>query len=292
MSRGREVPVPSAALRWAVAVAVGLGLSACTCDGGGGGARDAPSPEGEAEVLADAPGLHADRVRWSAEQEAGWVWRVRLPRSRSVLSVLPSDDVVPMDAFPLPRTEAWAAINGGFYEDGPMGLVLANGEELAPLQPRGGSGVMVVGHAGVRVVHASAWPQAATHALQSIDRLVVDGSNVVSPTADDTKAARSAVALTAGHVWFVASAADASISQVGPRSWALDKVYGHGMTLHQFAAWLQQELGADDALNLDGGLSTQMRVRVPGGGFALRGVSGTINVVVAEPGVTRRGTEE
>ncbi len=236
------------------------------------------------EPIVDLPHIYADLVPWEVQGQVGKAWRVRLPRATASLEVLSSPDIEPITEFPLPSsTTTWAAINGGFYDAGPMGLVVSNGREVAPLQSSGGSGILVVSGKDTTILHASDWPVPAEQALQSIDRIVVRGANVVAPQSDPTRAARSAVVLTPDHIWLVIAAADGSISSAGPFEWQLGQVYGQGMTLHEFASWLSTTLPVDDALNLDGGLSTQMIVQVPKAKYVVHGVSGTINALLAKP---------
>jgi hypothetical protein len=96
-------------------------------------------------------------------------------------------------------------------------------------------------------------------------------------------AARSAVVLEPNAVWLVLQAADASIADHTARTVQIRDPYDHGMPLWAFADWLVAEMNAVDALNMDGGLSTNLLVRTPDHAFSVTGVDGTINAVLFRP---------
>jgi hypothetical protein len=270
-----------------VVAAFGL-LVACRCPGSGEVVEAAPAevtagaPEA-VEPLLRAPGLLVDRVPWAWEGQVGWAWRARLPRD-AVMKVLPSADVVDLVDLVPPSPPPWAVLNGGFYDDGPMGLVRAGGVEHAPLTKGGGSGVLFDDGTGARVVHRDQWQGQGAEAVQSIDRLVFEGRSVVGAGADAAGAARSAVAISKEAVWLVILVHEDSAVDPEARPVEITDPYGRGMSLAAFADWLITELGAEQALNMDGGLSTNLLVR--GGAeevFEVRGVSGTINGVWFRP---------
>ena len=69
----------------------------------------------------------------------------------------------------------------------------------------------------------------------------------------------------------------------GPDGIQLIRTVGEGMTLAEFAEFLVLAVGAKQALNLDGAVSTQMIVAMPTWRWVVRGERGTINGVVIRP---------
>jgi hypothetical protein len=219
-----------------------------------------------------------DQVPWVTTGAAGVAFRVRVPRSAEV-DVVDAGAVAGIEAFvgdaPLP----WAAVNGGFYEDGaPMGLVVSEGRLRHPLASRGGSGVLLGAPGPAQVVPRAAWTPGGRSALQSVDRLVDGGASLVAPTTGAHRDARSAVAISADAVWLVVTAAQASLAPA-PDGLRLVDTVGQGMTLAELADWLVVELGAQQALNLDGAVSSQMVVATAATRWVLHGERGTINAV-------------
>lgn len=165
---------------------------------------------------------------------------------------------------------ACAAINGGFYDlQGAMGWVVHAGEEVAPLRATGGSGVLVIDADGTRIVHRDAAGGRPREALQSIDRLVDGGRSVVGAGARPDADARSAVGLRGDGTMVLAVVfADAAVVredagrvELGPASSTT------GVSLAAWAELLARPvadggLGVTTALNLDGGYSTSLVVRV------------------------------
>ncbi len=228
------------------------------------------------------------RQVWQFGATRGLAWLVRVPRTAPA-AVVHSDDVVPF-ADLLPDDDGpWAAINGGFYEAEnsgyrPMGLVISDGTVGSELTRRGGSGVFYVDERGPHIVHRSGFSAAPEHALQSIDRLVDRGTSVVNQRPGQSEAMRSAVAISADHLWIVALAADADIAVV-PGGVRLSRS-GAGLPLWAFAEYVLAATGATEALNLDGGVSTQIAVRDGDYALHVEGVRGTINAVVLRgPGI-------
>lgn len=220
--------------------------------------------------------------RWEWEGQTGTAWVVSFPRDATV-DIVPSDDVVPLTTIAPDDAGPWALLNGGFYEQAAMGLVVSDGQTQSALTERGGSGVLVYDGLQARVIPREAWPVDATEALQSIDRLVVDGQSVVRRREGAPQAARSAVVMSQDELCLVLHAADASFRTEADGTVFVDNPYGPGMPLWAFADWLITELDATYALNMDGGLSTNLLVRVGDRRFALRGVGGTINGVLVRP---------
>ncbi len=241
-------------------------------------------------VLLEAEGLVVDTQLWRTETSSGRAWRARSARAE----VVARDDLGGLEVFEPEPDGPWAIVNGGFYEsdpDGdyrPMGVVIADGRSLSPYRRRGGSGVLSVDAKGkASLVHRPDWPKVAKtspprHALQSIDRVVVGGESVVSAGKDARGAARSAVAIGDDSVWLVISAADSSTSETGTSSWRLSGT-SHGMTLWEWSRFLIETTGAPHALNLDGGVSTQLIAHADGARVEVRGERGTLNAVVVRP---------
>ena len=229
-------------------------------------------------ILASTDGLELHQLAWQVADRAGVAWAARVPRDGR-LTVKPSDDVLPLSALTVGETGAWAAINGGFYEDGPMGLVVSEGVERHPITERGGSGVVQYDPMPVAVLHRDVWKPGAKQALQSIDRLVDAGVSLVKPRAGAHLDARSAVLVAPGGVWLVAAAANESIKP-GLDGVTLVSTVGHGLSLSEFADLLVTGLHAEQALNLDGAISTQMVVSIPPWRWVVTGERGTINGVV------------
>jgi hypothetical protein len=163
-----------------------------------------------------------------------------------------------------------------------MGLVVSSGVESHALAANGGSGVVQFDSAGANIVHRDAWAPGATEALQSIDRLVDGGASLVHPRPDAHRDARSAVAISDDRLWLVAAFAANNVTS-GPDGIQLIRTVGEGMTLAEFADFLVVALGAKQALNLDGAVSTQMIVAMPTWRWVVRGERGTINGVVITP---------
>lgn len=263
-------------------------------EGTGAAARPTPGPAdralagdwplwvGEPLVLADEAGLRLEAQRWRDDGASGQLWRVRVPRSgsaevRAGEGIVPLASLVPADGGP------WALVNGGFYDEmlRPMGLVVRDGEELAPLRQGGGSGVFAVDEGGVRIVHRDDYRGGASQALQSIDRLVDAGASVVRSRNPD-RAARAAIALTDEAMWLVVAAGDESIRRVDDGVW-LRQTARRGLSLGAFAGYLVAELGADTALNLDGGGSVNLSVRTESYSLDILGERGTCNGLLLRP---------
>ena len=207
---------------------------------------------GEATVLLEDNSLRLEQIPWSVADRAGSGWRVRIPRNAH-LRVLPSDAVVALPALTVSCDGPFAAINGGFYENGPLGLVVSGGQELHPLSKRGGSGVVFYGPEPIAIIHRDVWKPGAREALQSVDRIVDQGVSLVrlkdGEAQDEYVAARSALALTEDAVWLLAAAGDPSLQAVenGVR---LSRTVGEGLTLAEFADLVVKATGAREALNL------------------------------------------
>ncbi len=231
-------------------------------------------------VLQNEGDLQLEEVTWRVGSETGKAWLASWP-AEVRLRIAASETVVPFRDL-LPTEGTWAAINGGFYEsDRAMGLVVSGGAQVMPLSPRGGSGVIAGTPTGFDIIHRDAWAPGAANALQSIDRLVDGGTNLVAARQAATRTARSAVALGGGRSWLVALAGDRSIRRSPHGGFRLEATTGSGMSLHDFANFLISATQAEKALNLDGAVSTQLAVHGRRR-FEVIGERGTINAVVVE----------
>jgi hypothetical protein len=232
-------------------------------------------------LVAAESGVELHTGTWAAGGERGALWLASVPRD-GALRVAPGSAVRPLSDLVGAPPPPWAAINGGFYDNGPMGLVVSGGVEHTPLSPKGGSGVVLFGPNPAQIVHRDAWTPGAHEALQSIDRLVDAGASLVKPRANAHRDARSAVAITADRLWLVAAWAEASGTPTADGV-QLDDTIGEGLTLAELAELLVTGLGATQALNLDGAVSTQMIVSTSSGRWTLYGERGTINGLVVSP---------
>jgi hypothetical protein len=140
-----------------------------------------------------------------------------------------------------PRTGA--AINASFFTDDltPLGLLIVDGERTNPVHPPDGWGFLVLRGGRAWIVAASnRVARGAAQAVQSKPRLVIDGQiPAFKPQGGYPRSAagvdsegRLVLAATAGR-----------------------------LTLEEWAACLRDDLECANALNLDGGPSTQLAVR-------------------------------
>lgn len=237
---------------------------------------------GEVASTEGTSGLTLESRPYTFNDTHGTVWVVRVARDAE-LRVMPSEAVQHLDRLlALPETGSWAAVNGGFYERGPMGLVVSEGQELAPLSGRGGSGVLSWSpELGPQVQHRDSWTPGPTEALQSIDRLVDQGASLVNRRPKAQGAARSAVSLGESEIQLIV-AADADSIRPREGGAQLVNTVGRGLPLWAFAELLVQ-LGAQQALNMDGAISTGLLVSVDGKVTHLRSERGTINAVLLRP---------
>jgi uncharacterized protein YigE (DUF2233 family) len=174
----------------------------------------------------------------------------------------------------LERPEDIFAIDGGFFEKddqgrlSPSGLLVVDGEEVAPEHERGGSGVLQVGNGGVAIAYRAKapTPSAMESAVQVGPILVDPGGKVGIYSNQGDRARRSAICLRPGEVVAVV-------------------VDGDGLSLFQFANLLaipfeNGGVGCDVAINLDGGPSTQAIYRGGGRTIEIDGESAVQNALV------------
>ena len=225
------------------------------------------------------PGWHGRLVEVTFSAGAGRHVRV-LPSARPA----PLREIVAEASPPQP----YAAIDGGFYDTRgePMGLVRAGGADIHAVGEQGGSGIFLVEGNVPRIVHRDAYApsERIPEALQSIDRLVNAGSSVVSPTASERRAARSAIAIDArGGLHLVIAFDERAVAheeeariELGPDATR------SGPTIAQWAQLLRRPVeeggvGARDALGLDGGFSTSLVVKSEARALSVVAHNATIN---------------
>lgn len=235
-------------------------------------------------TLASADGITVTVTPWRRGTASGRLILAEVSPA-AVLSVLPAATPAPLAD--LLGDGPLVAVNGGFYDQGqPMGLVRAGSTEHAPLQASGGSGVFVIDGPRRRVVHRSdaAGIASGPDALQSIDRLVDAGAVLVSEGASPALDARTAVAVQAdGDVLMGILFAEAAVASEADGQIRLDAdSSSSGVSLREWATILSNH-GAVAALNLDGGYSTSMSVRLPGARLDVHPHRATINALVATP---------
>jgi len=221
--------------------------------------------------LAVAPGIsHAtfDVHPPDSEPFSGHAFRIDLGEAE--LRLVPASGPSPRQtveqiASPFP---AVVAVNASFFDnDGrAMGLAVSEGRLLATGR-RASWGALVVSGADARIVLGSGISDPLAHRLivQGLPRLVVGGK---VPGLKPQVAERTAVCAAGSRVVIVVVSKVESIA---------------------FARFLAEPseksgLGCSDALNFDGGPSTQLVVRLPALTLSLRGGWGVPNALVAVPG--------
>ena len=244
------------------------------------GPYEAPLLVGERQLLREEGALRLWEGAWVEEGERGR-WFLACVPVKSRVQVLPSDTVVRLDVLVSSLGGSWAAINGGFYDQAAMGLVVSGGRTLAPLTRNGGSGVLSWGPGPAQIQHRDRYGGGAQEALQSIDRLVDEGKVLVKTRADAHRDSRSGFSLSAEGMCLSVAAADSSLVAT-TSGYQLIRTAGEGLTLAGFARLLR-ELQAMYALTLDGAVSSQMIVKTATGRWEVRGERGTINAVVIHP---------
>lgn len=166
------------------------------------------------------------------------------------------------------------AIDGGFFErddDGRLaasGLLVVDGEEVAPQHERAGSGVLHASADGVSISYrAEAPPAEAVDSAVQVGPVLVDpGGKVGIYSSQGDRRRRSAICLRPGELIAIV-------------------VDGDGLSLFQLAHVLaipvdQGGVGCDVAINLDGGPSTQAVYRGGGRTIAIDGEATVHNGLV------------
>lgn len=252
--------------------------------------------------------VRIQRWHYSQGEFGGDLWIVRIPPHRQ-----PGDyDVDHEEAlgaavevrncrlWPQPLAECLAgslvrvAVNGGFYDDdGPMGLVRARGTTVVGTSPRGGSGLLLLGHGRRQIVHRdeavllSGFP----HGLQSIDRLASEGRLLIKNKPGLAHDARTVAALDdAGVLYLIVVYDQRAVGEESATAVVLNRDSSHtGPTLYDIAEFLlrspaQGGLGVRWVLNLDGGWSTSLHARLGGRSFDVVAYGATVNAVLVAGG--------
>lgn len=286
------------AFRSGYALAILLVLLSCACRPHLDEQRD------QQLVLAQGPVLLAGDSRlglwrwtYARGRSHGQIWQVIAQADSNKFSVESAGKkarFLPLifDDFHMPAIDS-AAINGGFYDaKGALGLVISHGHTVHRFRSNGGSGVFVLTEEGMpEIVHRDSYAQTAAveHALQSIDRLVDAGHNlVVASNQHSTLAARSAVGLDAnGRLSMLLAFDDQAVVQESDGLVYLGRdVVGQGLSLFEFGDLIARPrhkggLGLLTALNLDGGPSSALEARFASRRYAVVGYHGTINAIAA-----------
>lgn len=201
-----------------------------------------------------APGVE---VRWGKPSGFGWtLYACRLDLRRVRLRLILAGQG---RSFYLPQamSGALAAVNASYFDERnrPLGY-LRQGRQVLVAEVASGAafgGVFFLDGAGrARVVHRSRFtPGAWSLALQAGPRLLDDG-RPVQGLKDPSRARRTGVAVDRqGRVLLYATAPEGRPTLAEMQAIAAAPTHRGG-------------LGAWEALNLDGGSSTQMSVRAPG----------------------------
>ncbi len=133
-------------------------------------------------------------------------------------------------------------INGGFFdrEKRPVGLVIAGGDELSPLDVRLGGGVLWIRDGIARLSEAETYAEREVDfAIQGKPRLVVGGKTNIGG-GDNSRAARTALCIRDGG------------RRLEVTVWTFES---GGVTLAELAGDMAAA-GCEAALNLDGGPSS------------------------------------
>jgi hypothetical protein len=232
-----------------------------------------PHPAGPGVLAYDV----SERLRHDGEKYL--LHRFRLPLDRTRIDVVDARMGTGLDRLLRDRRAA-LVINGGFYSprSEAEGLVIAGGRQINPFLARIKGGVVAV-RRGPRAEHHAAeglalpLPEDVEFAIQCSPQLVVRGQPAVERFVENT-ASRTALCIRDGG-----RGLDVYVARVDPSRGRA------GPTLHTFSRELVAE-GCEEALNLDGGPSTGVAWRAPGGERALlprRGVRHAVVFTLADP---------
>ena len=201
----------------------------------------------------------------------------RIDPSRTRLDLLlASDHQVPHQSAKTFRekTGAGLAVNGGFFDESfrSLGLLVKGGRIVNPVR-NAGWGIFQIREGRPAIIHRSEWsPEGVDLALQVGPRLVVNG-RIPSFKPESEPHRRSAVGITADGKLLIALCE----TPIGIGEWA---------------ALLSRE--APNALNLDGGGSSQISVKLKEFSLEVPGTTGVPNAVAVfsasgtKPGGQRR----
>lgn len=262
------------------------------------GSKDDPKIEAGKllRTLGDRGPIRLAVMEYRQGSAKGQIWLVTVEASQARLSLYPAEgQAKPLTDLidPIDAESDFAAINGGFYDEkGPLGLVVADGHEYKALRKDGGSGIFLVAGGQPDIVHRDRFqpPDDMEMAVQSIDRLVSDGRALVKRRSEMPRDARSVVAVDGlGSVYFLAIFDERAIASSEGNFLRLSRQSTEtGATLYALAEFLARPISegglqVKHALNLDGGFSTAVRVRIGGVETGVIAYLDTINALVATP---------
>lgn len=145
-----------------------------------------------------------------------------------------------------PSTKTLMGINGGYFDpkDRPLGLLITEGRQINRVR-RADWGVLTIRKKRARLVHTRAYkPRKRTEfAIQAGPRLVVKGKEL---TLKPQWARRTAIGIRDGGKTLIVVVVDGR------------------MLTSSLATHFRTTFGCDEALNLDGGSSTQLWTELPG----------------------------
>jgi len=156
------------------------------------------------------------------------------------------------------RSKAVLVVNGGFFDESfrSMGLVVRGRKTMTPLR-NAAWGILAIEEKKARILHRNEWnPKGVTDALQVGPRLVVAGE--IQKFKPATPARRSAVGLTPDGKIEIAIAEKPIL-------------------LEEWAQVMKRD--CPDALNLDGGGSTQVSASVAGWVLNVDGLTAVPNML-------------
>ncbi|MBI2343816.1 MAG: phosphodiester glycosidase family protein [Deltaproteobacteria bacterium] len=200
-----------------------------------------------------APGLEYAMVSFGSDNMGSFLHAFRVDPQHYRLDVAFASDFGQQSASVrelAERTKARVAINGGFFspELQPLGLRIQNGKRRTPLKSTSWWGIFSLEGTTPHIAPPWAYrPSSQTRmAVQSGPRLIVDGR---VPPLKEGMAERSALCITPEHRIVVAATENAPMST---------------STLADLLRRATAEGGfaCRDALNLDGGRSTQLYARI------------------------------
>ena len=164
------------------------------------------------------------------------------------------------------KMNALIAINGGFFSPSfqPLGLRIKNSEVLHPLKNTSWWGIFMIQGDRARILAKQSYQYSKKidFAVQAGPRLVIDGD---IPKLKGKVAPRSAVGITTkGRVIIVITE-------------------NLSLTTTQLAAIMKQNLGCNNALNLDGGSSSQLYAHVGNFDLNIRSIRPVTDMIIVTP---------
>jgi uncharacterized protein YigE (DUF2233 family) len=230
------------------------------------------------ELASEDGAIRLSVMEYTHGPARGQLWLATIESSRVRFSLIPAADHV--------------AINGAFYDDhGPLGLVHTGERLVRKLRTNGGSGIFIVTGDQPSIVHRDRFtpPANLQLALQSIDRLVDEARSLVKPREPVQYDARSVVATDGmGMVLFLVAFDQRSIAADHDGFIRLNRhSTDTGPSLYDLAGLLARPVAEGglqcwNALNLDGGFSSAIQVRLSGQSAGVVAYRATINALLAE----------